>query len=1094
MLQLKKIAKNYKTGDFDVKALRDIDLSFRDSEFVSILGPSGCGKTTLLNLIGGLDRYSSGDLIINGRSTKEFIDRDWDNYRNHSIGFVFQTYNLIPHQTVLANVELALTLSGVSKAERRRRAIDALTQVGLGDQIKKKPNQMSGGQMQRVAIARALVNNPDILLADEPTGALDSETSVQVMDLLRSIAKDRLIIMVTHNAELAEEYSTRIVSLLDGKVVKDTAPYTEEEAAADLKLKAEEAKKQAKLSKKAARRERKANSMSFFTALSLSFNNLMTKRARTFLTSFAGSIGIIGIALILAMSTGVQAYINKVQKDTLSSYPITIEAEQADLAALMEAMGAVSESTPSTSHGDDAVYLSSRLYDLFNSVVNVDVAENDLASFKEYLDKQMDKDTSDTGIYEYISSVQYRYPVSLNTYVAGPDGNYVNTNVSEIFGSIAPTESVQSPIPGAGSGNIYSSISTSFATIDLWQEILPGKSDSLVSELILEQYDMVYGEWPDAADEIVLILDKNNEISDLAFFALGIISEDEIKDIFSAVMRGQEVEAPNYSIGYDELCEKTFRLLTDSDYYADNNGDGIWEYVGDNDALMSMKLKNALELKITGVIRPNDEAVATALTGTFGYTAKLTEYLIEKTNSSDIVKAQTDEKNKNYDVLTGLPFIAEEVIDPTNEYKAEKMLEYISSLTDDKKVEFYLEILSTPTQEAIDKTVEQYMQNYSTREQMEALIMQTYGMDKESVQSYLESYTDDELSALIREQIVVTVKAQYKSDAEKAIAEMMTAPSDAELAAIAARIISGLTTVEEKYGLIIADWTSGSSMTATAAAQYLMTLSPAQFEEALTAAAYNKAAEAYASMSSASSDGVKKVVAKFDSLYNENTDTAVLAALYDSNRPSASSTSTLKDNLKKFGYSDYSSPSAINIYAESFEDKELIADFIAEYNRTVEEEKQITYTDYVAMLMSGVVSIIDAISYGLIIFVSVSLVVSSIMIGIITYISVLERTKEIGILRAIGASKKDISRVFNAETLIIGFTSGILGITISLLLCIPITLIVHALSGITAISAFLEPSACIILVAISMFLTFISGLIPAGIASKKDPVEALRTE
>jgi len=1095
MLQLKKICKNYKTGDFDVKALRDIDLSFRDSEFVSILGPSGCGKTTLLNLIGGLDRYSSGDLIINGRSTKEFKDRDWDNYRNHSIGFVFQTYNLIPHQTVLSNVELALTLSGVSKSERRKRAIEALTQVGLGDQIKKKPNQMSGGQMQRVAIARALVNNPDILLADEPTGALDSETSVQVMEILRSIAKDRLIIMVTHNAELAEQYSTRIVSLLDGKVVKDTMPYSEEEATADLKAKAAGEKAKTKLSKKAAKREKKANSMSFFTALSLSFNNLMTKRARTFLTSFAGSIGIIGIALILAMSTGVQAYINKVQKDTLSSYPITIEAEQADLAALMEAMGAASESTPSTAHGDDAVYISSRLYDLFNSVVNVEVAENDLASFKEYLDSQMKEDNGTTGIHEYISSVQYRYPVSINTYVSDANGNYVNTNVSDIFSSITPSSSEgQSPIPGAGSGNIYSNVSANFASINLWQEILPGKTDGAVSDLIHEQYDLLYGEWPEEADEIVVILDKNNEISDLAFFALGVISEDEIRDIFSAVMRGQEVEAPNYSLEYEDLCKKTFRVITDSDYYADNDGDGIWEYIGDNDALMNMRIKNALELKITGVIRPNDEAVATALTGTFGYTSKLTSYLIEKTNSSDIVKAQIDEKNKNTDVLTGLPFVAEVIENPTDEYKAEKILEYIATLTDSKKVEFYKEILATPAEEVLNGTVDQYMQGYSTREKMEELIMQSFGLDKESVKSYVESYTDDELSDLIREQIVIMIKEQYKTDAENTVSEMMTAPSAAELGAMSAQIISGLKTTEEKYGLVIADWTAGSSMSQTAAAQYLMTLTPAQFEEALTAAANRKAAEIYASMPANQENGIKKVVAKFDGLYNENTDLAVLAKLYDSNMPSSISGTTLKDNLKKFGYSDTAAPSAINIYAESFEDKELIADFIAEYNAQVDEEKQITYTDYVALLMSGVVSIIDAISYGLIIFVSVSLVVSSIMIGIITYISVLERTKEIGILRAIGASKKDISRVFNAETLIIGFTSGMLGITISLILCIPISMIVHALSGITAINAFLEPSACIALVAISMFLTFISGLIPSGIASKKDPVEALRTE
>ena len=1073
MLQLKNIVKNYTVGDSDVAALRGVSLAFRKSEFVSILGPSGCGKTTMLNIIGGLDRYTSGDLVINGKSTKEFSDRDWDSYRNHSVGFVFQSYNLIPHQSVLANVELALTLSGVSKAERRKRAEEALRMVGLGDQIRKKPNQMSGGQMQRVAIARALVNDPDILLADEPTGALDSETSVQVMELLKEISKDRLIIMVTHNRELAEKYSSRIVSLLDGSVTGDTLPYTDEE----IKRDAEAEKKQEKT---------RGTSMSFFTALSLSFNNLMTKRTRTLLTSFAGSIGIIGIALILAMSTGVQAYINKVQRDTISSYPLTLEAEQADYSSLLSAMGS-GRGGAAKQHDQDAVYANSGMYEMFNAMVNVEATQNDLGSFKKYLEEQM---TSDDGeaILKSISSVQYLYPVSLNTYVKRTDGKFLNTDISEMFGKIFGSQS------GSASFLDANPMAQNMPMMNMWEEILPGKNGALVSDLIYDQYDLVYGKWPENANEIVLVLDKNNEISDMAFYALGMIPDEEIKSIFSAVMKNETIEFQDRSIDYADVCEISFRLLTDADYYSDSDGDGVWKNISDDEALMELKLNNAYELKICGVIRPNSGAAATAISGTFGYTCALTEYVIDKVNKSEVVLAQKDEKNANRDIFTGLPFVGDQVDEPTDWYKAEKIREYFASLTDKEKTELYLKILSEPNQTELDSMLEYYMKEYDSRDKIISTISASYGMPEEEMQKYLETYTDDELRLMLKEYFTKVITENYKQQAEAEIENLMTTPPEDVLNAMINQIIGSLDTKEKKVGFVAFDWSSATTMSYEDAVMYLMSADSDVLDNAVYVLAEKNARTLYASESGSEERGYAVVAEIFDKKYTNSTDTAVLTVCYDKYMPSETSESTLEKNLEKLGVADYSKPSRINIYTETFEDKDKIADFIAEYNSSVEEEKQISYTDYIALLMSGITNIINAISYGLIIFVSVSLVVSSIMIGIITYISVLERTKEIGILRAIGASKRDISRVFNAETLIIGFCAGMIGIGISLLLCIPISMIVHALSGISAINAFLEPMACVVLVLISMALTFIAGLIPSGIASKKDPVEALRSE
>ena len=1076
MLQLKNIVKHYTAGDSKVEALKGVSISFRKNEFVSILGPSGCGKTTLLNIIGGLDRYSSGDLVINGRSTKEYNDSDWDTYRNHSIGFVFQSYNLIPHQTVLSNVELALTLSGVSKSERRKRAAEALKQVGLGDQLHKKPNQMSGGQMQRVAIARALVNNPDILLADEPTGALDTATSVQIMDILKEISKDKLIIMVTHNKELAEEYSSRIISLLDGEVTDDTMNYSDEDVERDLKNEQKELKKGKK-------------SMSFFTALSLSFNNLMTKRGRTILTAFAGSIGIIGIALILAMSTGIQSYIDEIQRDTLSSYPLTIEAQQADLSSIFASMGGpTSNEGADFEHENDAVYSNSRIYELFNAVLHTEVYENDMEAFKNFLDKEMNSKTSEKGLHNYISSIQYLYTTSLNMYVKGPDGEYVNTDMTDSFASMYGNSAM--------SEMMTSNMATQFSALNLWEEMLPGKDGELISDLIYEQFDLIHGKWPEAANEVVLILNRNNEVSDLAFYALGLMSNEEIQDILAAVMKREDIDIKNRKLEYDEVLDITFKLITNPEYYTDSDEDGIWTDIRENNDMLNMVINSAEDIKIVGIIRPNEEATATILSGTFGYTSKLTELVIEKVSESKIVKAQQAPENENYDVFTGLPFVMTEALDPTDEYKAEEIKKYFDSLSFDQKAELYTQMASVPTEEYVSTTLATYMAMYDTREKIEELISTSYGMNIEDIKTYLESYTDDELHALLETQLTDLIVKQYAAEVEKQVLGIKNTPSEAELSELIGRITQPLATREMKIGYVMQNWTANTTMDQNSVGAYLYALSDEKLNEAVYSVASKSATELYASLAADmyADKANEKVAAMFDKTFGAETDVAVLAEYYDNYMPSTVSDSTLSDNLQKLGVVDENKPSIINIYAMTFEDKDIISDIIEEYNAELPEDERINYTDYVALLMSGITTIIDAISYGLIIFVSVSLVVSSIMIGIITYISVLERTKEIGILRSIGASKRDISLVFNAETMIIGLTSGLMGIGLSLLLCIPINLIVHTLTGITSLSAYLEPVACIILVAISICLTLIAGLIPSRFAAKKDPVEALRTE
>ena len=849
MLELKKITKKYLSGTNSVSALKGIDLKFRETEFVSILGPSGCGKTTLLNIIGGLDGYTTGDLIINGKSTKNFKDKDWDTYRNHSIGFVFQNYNLIPHQTVLANVELALTLAGIGKKERRKRAIAALKDVGLEDQIHKKPNQMSGGQMQRVAIARALVGNPDILLADEPTGALDTKTSLQIMELLKEISKTKLVIMVTHNPDLAEKYSTRIIKLLDGLVIDDSKPYDG----------LEEKQEESKISK---------TNMSFRTALSLSLNNLLTKKGRTILTAFAGSIGIIGIALILSLSSGMQNYINKVEEDTLSSYPITLQETTMDTGELLNA--AMDSGNTYEAYDDDLIHSMNITNDML-SLMGSGAKSNNLNAFKTYLEE------NESEFSKYSNAIQYSYNLDLNIYKEQTDG-YTLVNPDQIMDQM-----------GMGTMNEMSNMfSGGVSSYNAFSEMLDNE------DLINDQYEVLAGTLPNAYNEIVIVVNKDNYISDYTLYSIGLLDSKELINNYNAILKGEEVtDLEEISYTYDELLETKFKVLLNTDYYTKEGN--LWIDNRNNEEYMNELLDNALELKVVGIIRPKEDTITTSSYGGVWYTKELTEYVISEINESEIAKAQIT--NPNINVFTSKEFSNEEF----------------------------------------------NINNLSPEEQA-----------------------------------------------------------------------------------------------------YLATLSQTELAEILAN-------------------------------YQEN------------------ATATYESNLQKLGIVDLDSPSTINIYAKDFDSKEALADLITDYNENTTEENKISYTDIIAVMMSGVSSIIDIISYVLMGFVSISLVVSSIMIGIITYISVLERTKEIGILRSIGASKKDISRVFNAETLIIGLSAGLLGILVTILLNIPINAIIKSLTNVSSI-AHLPFTGAIILILISVLLTVIAGLIPAKMASKKDPVEALRAE
>ncbi len=987
MLTLKNISKNYFIADTAVPALKDVNLSFRQNEFVSILGPSGCGKTTLLNIIGGLDKYTSGDLVIRGKSTKEFKDRDWDTYRNHSIGFVFQNYNLIPHQTVLANVELALTLSGVSKKERRERAKEALEKVGLIEHIHKKPNQMSGGQMQRIAIARALVNDPDILLADEPTGALDSATSIQVMEILKEISHDRLIIMVTHNPELAEQYSSRIIRLLDGEVQSDSAPYDAEQ-----QQETDTSKRKGK------------SSMSFLTALSLSFNNLLTKKARTFMVSFAGSIGIIGIALILSVSTGVQAYIDRVQQDTLSSYPITLLAEQVDMSAMIETFMENNNPDGKADHKLDKVYANPVMEELIDAFTNMETTVNNLTDFKEHIETNKE-------FKQYASSVQYGYDLDMNIYTKTKEGKIVESDVNDLLGSMmgrdtSDDNTEETPLSQSAGATRNEMMQNNGVAV--WEELLPKNNGKGLNSVLKEQYDLLYGAWPKKHNELVLIVDKNNEISDLVLYALGLRTKEQLLKTDESEKEPTEFE----SWSYKELCDIKLKLILPADCYQKQKN-GTYVDLRLNETGLSYLYNNKdshIELKITGIIRASDDAVAATMNGSIGYTAALTEYIVDKSSQKDIIKDQL--ANKETDVISGLPYKTENDENLTNEQKKEKFVAYAKGLEAASKAELYTKIASLPDESYLQQNVNASLANMSRDDKEQLLIKamsEQMSVDKETVQNYVKDMTEKDLQDAAHEIMREVIKAQYA----KEVSAKLSALTTAQLAAM----LDTATFTDEQYGIY-----------------------------------------------------------------------------FDNFMPATVSDTTLEDNLKKMGYIDKNKPSKINIYASTFDNKEAIGEMIAKYNDTVPEADKINYTDYIELMMSSVSTIINAISYVLIAFVSISLVVSSIMIGIITYISVLERTKEIGILRAVGASKKDISRVFNAETLIVGFVAGALGIGVTLLLTIPINLILHHLTGIAILKAQLPIQGAIILVVISMLLTFVAGLIPSGIAAKKDPVVALRSE
>ncbi len=1006
MLELKNIKKDYPAGNGIVHALKGIDLQFRKNEFVSILGPSGCGKTTMLNIIGGLDQYTDGDLVINGTSTKDFKDRDWDAYRNHSIGFVFQSYNLIPHQSVLQNVELALTLSGVSKAERKARAKKALEDVGLGDQLKKRPSEMSGGQMQRVAIARALVNNPDIILADEPTGALDTETSVQVMEILKEISKDRLIIMVTHNPDLAEQYSTRIIRMLDGVITDDSMPLTAEETNA-YRTQDQQALETAKQQKK---REKKPT-MSFATSFGLSLKNLFTKKGRTVLTSFAGSIGIIGIALIFSVSQGLSTYIDTMQEDTLSSYPLTIQETHADIGSLMTSFIGAAQSAHD--HENDAVYTKSAIYDMINALNNMERSENDLKAFKVFIEEERAKSEKEGGLAKALNGVHYAYDLDLLIYTENVDGNILHSDARELLQDliIEHMDLNISSEGGSQSGGGFMSMMSSGSSMGmtLWQEMLPGEKGALINPLLEKQYDLVYGSWPSAYNEVVLVLDEDNELDDMTLYALGLKSKEDIDAIMQAAVNQTEIERDIQRWTYEEICDMEFRTILNANCYTLDENTGLYTDLRKTDAGLRYLYDNGTVLKVSGIIRPNEEAVSAMLTGSIGYTYKLTEYVIEESSKAAVVKAQ--QEDTTVDIFTGLPFQAN-TGSLTDAQKEEEFRSYIAGLDENGKAVAYVQIASIPSQEWLSQMVSQTLSTM-TREDMETAM--------------------------------ITALTQQMGMSEADISEYITKMDDEELTEIFSQMLEGQFTMQY----------------AAQAAQGLAGMTPQTLAMTL-----DQSMETYT--------------------------TEQCALYYD--EILVFSDSSYEDNLVELGCIDLETPSAINLYASSFENKDVIEEAIAKYNESKDELAKIKYTDYVGLMMSSITTIIDAITYVLVAFVSISLVVSSIMIGVITLISVQERTKEIGILRAIGASKRNVSSMFNAETMIIGFTSGALGVLVTILLCIPINAIIQALTGILGLRAYLPIPVALILIVISVVLTLVAGVIPSRSAAKKDPVVALRTE
>ena len=1056
MLQIKNISKQYKTGDLIQNALNDVSLNFRDNEFVSILGPSGSGKTTLLNIIGGLDRYDKGNLIINNISTKNYKDRDWDSYRNHTIGFVFQSYNLIPHQTVLANVELALTISGVSKKERRKRALATLEKVGLKEQAHKRPNQMSGGQMQRVAIARALINDPDILLADEPTGALDTETSVQVMELLKEVANDRLVIMVTHNPELAEQYSTRIVKLKDGKIIGDTDPFEVDET----KIEKPKDKNMGK------------SSMSFFTALALSFNNLLTKKGRTILTSFAGSIGIIGIALILSLSTGFQNYIDKIQEDTLTSYPLTITQETADTTSMLLSMVEENDEEVDGQSVKETQNVSNML---------TKIGTNDLGSLKKYFEENEDK------LNDMVSLCSYKYSIQPLIYTKDVTEKITQLNPNKLFEQLS-------------GGSEMNASSMGMSVMSVFNEMIDD------GQMVESQYDVLAGKYPENANEVILILPDANSISDLLLYTLGLRDMSELESMLTKLMEGKEVENKNEPLEftYEQLMNIDLRLINPTDTYKYNSKYNIYESMTEDEAFMKNVYDNAYQLKIVGIVCPKSGSNATSLSMGISYTKELTEHIINLASQSEIVKKQLE--NEDINVFSNKRF------DEKSNDTGLDFNDMISIDTDMLSSAFGMNI----NQNDIAKMTEKYMQEIS------ASITADTTKAKERFIKTLKEFTKNVLNDYIKENEVAGITSIKLEDVDKIIEEAVKLAKNKELFAELEKQYSiSKDTFEKMYKELVKEFLkqyisnmSPNEKDPTAiitkdavekivnflteqekiditAAQTACKMIEATMQKVILTKVGELTGKLMENMASAFKVDESKIAAAFQFNLNEEE----LKRLFET--LTTRGTESADTNLRTLGYQNLEEPSAISLYFKDFDSKEKFIDFLEDYNKKMEEtdeDKVIKYTDITGFLMSSVKVIVDSVSYVLIAFVSISLIVSSIMIGIITYISVLERTKEIGVLRAIGASKRNISSIFNAETFIVGLFAGLIGIGVTLLLLHPINAVIHGVTNNMDITAVLPMNAAIVLVILSVILTLIGGIIPSRHAAKKDPVLALRSE
>ncbi len=1028
MLQLKNIVKTYRTGELTQDALKGISICFRDNEFVSILGQSGSGKTTMLNIIGGLDRYTSGDLVISGVSTKKYADADWDIYRNHKIGFIFQSYNLIPHQSVLSNVEMALTLAGVSKKERRERAVEVLKKVGLGEHIHKKPNQMSGGQMQRVAIARALINNPEILLADEPTGALDTETSIQIMELLKEIAKDKLVIMVTHNPELAEEYSTRIVRLSDGRITDDTAPFSEIRKTKRIK-------------------KTKKISMSFFTALSLSFNNLRTKKGRTLLTSMAGSIGIVGIGLILAVSTGMTQYINSIQKDTMSQYPITIGTEAIDTGALYgeSPQEEGSEEMTEEETTEETVYtgIYSNHSELHReNILNTVIKENDLASFKTYLDN------TDSEIHKYLGEkgVEYSYDIHFNVYSDDISGALIDTDVSP-----------EKPEASTGSGSFLSTLFSGGLSALMgggtetgknFKELPEGENGELFNSELINNYDLLYGEWPQNFTDAVLVLNRENKIALEEMFSLGLISHEQYFAVAEQIIQG--IETPPVVLDYSSVYGKKFYLVTPGNRYI-RNANGTFSYIEEIEGNEASLRENAITLTITGIIKRKAGAEGISASGPVAYSPLIKDYIIETSAETSVVRAQQASPDVN--ILTGISF----TVSDENE-KISAIKTYLKNMSENEKASVY-----------------------------KMISILGIGMTDNK-----NSASSEESTTLPPQEPVTQPPAPQAPPSEPARTGLL-----GFIAGILSDIRSSVQNISKLFELmrlmntLTEKYPEFSMENIGALFENFQKLQSGNIEDIISGLDIEAIIKDYigSDLSDLASNDTY-FAEQLDKWLASSPDTKMLLTIYDQYITETS----YEQNLKDFGYIDINKPSSVSLYADNFENKDMLAQCISDYNTSAGEEKAIKYTDYAAMLTSSLTSIINGISYVLVAFVAISLFVSGIMIGIITHISVMERTKEIGILRALGASKRNISQVFNAETFIIGLFSGLIGILITLIGIIPINAVIEMKTGIENLDAQLPFSSLISLMIISIVITLTGGLIPALNAAKKDPVVALRTE